>query len=91
MKYRNGDRVVFTQERIERALLRTAKSEFGSSTPTDSHVIQYAGKELTINNVTSIAGVCHVELDGFYGAFNEHSISHAFVSKNMLDEELFTI
>jgi hypothetical protein len=96
-QYKKGDMVMFTGERVERAQMRTSLSPFGKSTTTDAYILANHDKEHTVKRVTGIAGgnswedSLMIELEGHYGGYNDSSLMHVMVIKNMLDEELFTI
>ena len=97
MKFKGGDKVKFTEERLMRAQERTLMSDTGTPTPTDEYIIKYFHHVHTIKRVSDLFGSELVELEGFYGNYYANSFDLEDMevvvkkTKYKLDEELFTL
>lgn len=95
MKFKHGDKVLFTEERLMRAQERTLLGSTGTPTPTDEYIMKNFNNEQTVKRSTNLFGKEIVELEDFYGNYYAGSFRLADqpVEKAVykLDEELFTL
>lgn len=91
MKYKKGDRVTFSKERLERAQHRTLQSSRGQATSPDGFVMSHFGEVFTVKRSFNIGDNRYVLLEEHYNNWYADSLRMEIRDEFELDEELFEI